>query len=165
MERSLSCIFRHTPYDHSSKTLRPCGILCRLVAPASQRVGFLQISLGECRDVIIDREHNIQMQNIQTTWGKTSFSCVSPGPHKGLTRVARSFDRAGIAWLLVEGSKLSFISWSKLKITLLGKRYVWIMCSGITNKLMCVKILSLLPRALCSLRCLLHCSHFKCKIV
>ncbi len=43
-------------------------------------------------------------------------------------RFARSFDRPGIAWLLVGGSKSSFISWSKLKITWLGKRYVWTMC-------------------------------------
>ncbi len=42
----------------------------------------------------------------------------------------KKFDRPGIAWLLVEGSKSSFISWSKLKITWLDKRYVWIMCSS-----------------------------------
>ncbi len=35
-------------------------------------------------------------------------------------RFAWSLDRADIAWL---GSKSSFISWSKLKITWLGKRY------------------------------------------
>ncbi len=71
-------------------------------------------------------------------------------------RVARSFDRAGIAWLLVEGSKSSFISWSKLKITWHGKWYVRICSSGILNKLIRVeKTLSPLPRALGSLWCLL----------
>ncbi len=55
-------------------------------------------------------------------------------------RFARSFDRPDIAWLLVEGSKSSFISWSKLKITWLGKWYVRIMCSsGIQNKLISVE--------------------------
>ncbi len=45
-------------------------------------------------------------------------------------RFARSFDGPGIALLLVGGSKSSFISWSKLKITWLGKWYVWTMCSS-----------------------------------
>ncbi len=43
-------------------------ILCRLDAPASQRVGlvfwFLQIILVECKEVIIDHKHNIQLENI-----------------------------------------------------------------------------------------------------
>ncbi len=64
--------------------------------------------------------------------------------------------RPGIAWLLVEGSKTSFISWSKLKIKWLGKQYAQIMCSsGIPNKLIGLeKILSLQQHALCSLRSL-----------
>ncbi len=45
--------------------------LCRLVAPASQQVGivfwFLQISLVESKDVVTDRKHNIQLENILFT--------------------------------------------------------------------------------------------------
>ncbi len=52
--------------SRSRKALRPRGILCHLDTPDSQRVEFLQISLGKCTDVIVDGKHNIQLQNIQT---------------------------------------------------------------------------------------------------
>ncbi len=90
-------------------------------------------------------------------------------PEAKKLRFARSFDRAGIAWLLVEGSKSSFISWSKLNITWLGKRYVQIMCSsGIQNKLIRVEKNPLPSRPLFSAvppPSNNNCSHFKRKIV
>ncbi len=81
-----------------------------------------------------------------------------------ILEVAISFDRAGIAWLLVEGSKSSFISWRKIKITWLDKQYFRVLLAFQISYVL-EKILSVLPRAPCSPRCLLlatNFSHFKC---
>ncbi len=156
------------------------GLILRVSFTKQGKLARFQSSMDDllatCKLKNTDTTSNlhIDQRNIPSTGqfsivtNKEATVCYKE-PEAKKWRVARSFNRPGIVWLLDEASKSSFISWSKLKITWIGKQYIQIMCSSSfpnkwirVEKILSLLILSVLCGASSSNN---NCSHFKRKIV